>query len=285
MKFQVPGFRFQVSSSEFRVSRSEFRGSNSQLPPLNFRFQISDFRFQISYSRFQISNPKFQNSDFIFQIPDCRFQIRDSRFPVGYTPACATLRRLSSAIAYCLLAIVALGTTACRRDMFDQPSAKPLERNEFYQDNQMASRPTVAHTVARGHLDEDQVFYTGTLGTNLVNTFPFPITSTVLLRGQERFDIYCAPCHGRTGDGDGMIPQRGYPRPPSYHIDRLRDAPVGHFVDVITHGYGVMFPYGTRVDPEDRWAIAAYIRALQLSHNATVSNVPAQERAQLEKAR
>jgi hypothetical protein len=166
--------------------------------------------------------------------------------------------------------------------MFQQPSERPLERSDFFRDNRMASRPLPPHTVARGHLDEDEAFYTGKIGTNLVTTFPIPVTREFLLRGQERFDIYCAPCHARTGDGNGIIPQRGYSPPPSYHIDRLRQTPVGHFVDVISHGYGVMYSYGTRVDPADRWAIAAYIRALQLSRDAKVSDVPEQERAQLE---
>jgi mono/diheme cytochrome c family protein len=181
-----------------------------------------------------------------------------------------------------LTMLLLLSSTGCRRDMFLQPSEKPLERSGFFLDNHMASRPLPAHTVARGHLDEDEAFYTGKIGTNLVTTFPSPITRDVLERGQERFGIYCAPCHGRTGDGKGMIPQRGYPAPPSYHIDRLRSAPVGHFFDVITRGYGVMYPYGQRVEPEDRWAIAAYIRALQLSHDAKVPDVSDQDRAQLE---
>jgi hypothetical protein len=191
-------------------------------------------------------------------------------------------------VSYWLLlpvALVLLTATGCRRDMFQQPSEKPLERSDFFRDNRMASRPLPPHTIARGHLDEDEAFYTGKIGTNLVTTFPFPITRSVLLRGQERFDIYCAPCHGRTGDGHGMVPQRGFPTPPSYHIDRLREAPVGHFFDVITHGYGVMYSYATRVDPSDRWAITAYIRALQLSHDAKISDVPEQQRAQLEAAK
>lgn len=146
----------------------------------------------------------------------------------------------------------------------------------------MASRPLVAHTVARGHLEADEVLYTGKIGTNLVETFPFPITREVLERGHERFDIYCSPCHGRTGEGNGMVVQRGFPPPPSYHIDRLRQAPAGHFFDVITQGYGIMYSYAQRVEPADRWAIAAYIRVLQKSHDATLAQVPAQQRAKLE---
>lgn len=172
-------------------------------------------------------------------------------------------------------------SSGCRRDMFNQPYSKPLSKSDFFPDG-MASRPIVPNTVARGHLDLDQALYEGKIGTNLVETFPFPITREVLERGQQRFDIYCAPCHGRTGDGNGMIAQRGFPPPPSYHIDRLRQAPVGHFFDVITHGYGIMYPYAARVEVKDRWAIAAYIRALQLSHHAPLDAVPAQKRPQLE---
>ena len=166
--------------------------------------------------------------------------------------------------------------------MFNQPYSKPLRYSDFFQDNHMASRPVVPNTIARGQLDADQALYTGMLGSNLVADFPFPITREVLERGQQRFEIYCAVCHGRTGDGNGMIVQRGFPPPPSYHIDRLRQAPVGHFFDVMTHGYGVMYSYAARVEPHDRWAIAAYIRVLQLSHNAKLQDVPAPERARLE---
>jgi len=174
-----------------------------------------------------------------------------------------TLSARSIAIFYLLSSISCALLTGCRRDMYLQPSEKPLEHSDFFRDNEMASRALPAHTVARGELDEDEAFYTGKIGTNLIAQFPMPITREVLLRGQERFNIYCAPCHSRTGEGNGIIPQRGYPAPPSYHIDRLRTAPVGHFFDVITRGYGVMYSYANRVAPEDRWAIAAYIRALQ----------------------
>jgi mono/diheme cytochrome c family protein len=102
-----------------------------------------------------------------------------------------------------------------------------------------------------------------------------------LERGRERYDIFCSVCHGRTGEGNGMIVQRGFPPPPSYHIDRLREAPAGHFFHVITHGYGVMYSYATHVPPADRWAIAAYIRALQLSQHATIEEMPLDQRAKL----
>jgi hypothetical protein len=188
----------------------------------------------------------------------------------------------ASNLYICFAFILLLTVTACRRDMFDQPSSKPLSQNDFFQDNQMASRPVLMHTVARGQLNEDEAFYTGKIGTNLVTAFPMPITREVLERGHERYDIYCSVCHGRTGEGNGMIVQRGFPVPPSYHIDRLRQAPVGHFFDVMTQGYGIMYSYAERVKPEDRWAIAAYIRAIQLSHNMKLAELPANERAQLE---
>ena len=179
---------------------------------------------------------------------------------------------------FCLVMLVML--TACRRDMFHQPRGKPLGESDFFADG-AASRPIPPHTVARGFLEDDDAFYKGMIGTNLVSEFPFPITRQVLERGQERFDIYCAVCHGRTGEGNGMIPQRGFPVPPSYHIDRLREAPVGHFYDVMTRGYGVMYSYASRVEPADRWAIAAYIRALQLSQNASLADATPAERKEL----
>lgn len=169
--------------------------------------------------------------------------------------------------------------------MFIQPSSKPLAKSDFFQDNHMASRPLVAHTVARNDLDEDSAFSTGKVGTNLVSAFPFKITREVLERGRERYDIYCAPCHGRTGTGDGMIVQRGFPRPPSFHIDRLREAPIGHIFDVVSQGYGIMFSYGDRVKPPDRWAVAAYIRALQLSRNSKTNDLPKSVWEQLKAAK
>ena len=187
--------------------------------------------------------------------------------------------------AECSLIALLVLAAGCRRDMFSQPSSRPLEKSDFFLDNQMASRPVVPHTVARGQLRADQAFYTGMLGSNLVADFPSPVTREVLERGRERYDIYCAMCHGPSGAGNGMIVQRGFPPPPSYHIDRLRQAPVGHFFDVMTRGYGIMYSYAARVEPQDRWAIAAYIRALQLSQDAKPGDVPPPERAQLEAKR
>ena len=168
---------------------------------------------------------------------------------------------------------LALALAACRRDMFNQPRYKTYAEDNFFQDGASA-RPIPPHTVARGHLDEDEQFHTGKDGGKLVEAFPFPITRQILARGRERFDIYCSVCHARTGDGDGMIVQRGFPSPPSFHIDRLRQAPVGHFFDVMTNGYGVMYSYAARIEPRDRWAIVAYVRALQQSQNARLADVP-----------
>lgn len=163
----------------------------------------------------------------------------------------------------------------CRQDMHDQPRFKPLAESDFYADLRSA-RPQVEGTVARGQLHEDTYFYTGKIGNNPGDFMPFPVTEEVLARGRERFDIYCAPCHSRLGDGNGFIPSRGFPRkPPSYHIERLRKAPLGYFYDVISNGFGLMLDYSAQIPPRDRWCIVAYIRALQLSQNATMAEVPA----------
>jgi mono/diheme cytochrome c family protein len=176
---------------------------------------------------------------------------------------------------------LALLQTGCRRDMQDQPRYKPLAATEFFGDGRSA-RPLVEDTVARGHLEIDQEFYTGKLNGEDVETFPFPITRADVLRGQERYNIYCSPCHSRVGDGNGMVVKRGYRQAADYHSERLIKAPVGHFFDVITNGYGFMPSYAERVEPADRWRIAAYIRVLQLSQNATINDVPADQRAGLE---
>jgi Cytochrome C oxidase, cbb3-type, subunit III len=161
----------------------------------------------------------------------------------------------------------------CRSDMQDQPRFIPLRKSDFYTD-QRSARPVIAGTVARGQLRDDTYFYTGMMGREVGNVMPFPVTREVLARGQERFNIYCSPCHSELGDGNGMIVQRGYRRPPSYHIDRLRQAPLGHFFDVITNGFGAMPDYASQIQPRDRWAIIAYIRALQYSQNAPANVVP-----------
>ncbi len=172
---------------------------------------------------------------------------------------------------------------ACRQDMHDMPRYEPLEASDFFADGQSA-RPLIEGTVARGQLLEDEHLYTGRINGRLAETFPFPITGAILERGRERFNIYCAPCHSRLGEGSGMIVHRGFQRPPSFHTDRLRDAPAGHFFDVITHGFGAMYSYAYRVVPRDRWAITAYIRVLQLSQNATLSDVPQEVRSQMQQS-
>lgn len=169
----------------------------------------------------------------------------------------------------------------CRQDMHDQPRFEALEASDFFDDGRSA-RPYVRGTVARGSLRHDDHFYTGRVDGELVETLPFELTREHLERGRERFDIFCSPCHGGLGNGEGMIVQRGFRRPPSFHEDRLREMPIGHFYDVISNGFGTMKDYSSRVAPEDRWAIAAYIRALQLSQRTTLDDVPPAERQRLE---
>jgi Cytochrome C oxidase, cbb3-type, subunit III len=161
--------------------------------------------------------------------------------------------------------------SACRQDMHDQPRFKPLAKSDFYSDLRSARQP-VEDTVARGQLHDDTYFYTGKVGANPGDYMPFPVTTQVLERGQQRFNIYCAPCHSRLGDGNGMIPQRGLKHPPSFHDERLRKAPLGYFFDVMTNGFGAMLDYSAQVSAEDRWKIVAYIRALQLSEQATTAD-------------
>ncbi len=192
-------------------------------------------------------------------------------------------RKIPSALwCRCLLA-ACFWLVACQQKMADQPRYEPLQKSKFF-DDQRASRPLIQGTVARGHLDTDEALYTGKAGGELVQTIPVAIDRQVLRRGHERFDIFCSPCHDRVGTGQGMIVRRGYRPPPSLHIERLRRAPPGHFFDVISHGFGAMPDYATQIPVRDRWAIVAYIRALQLSQNAHIDDVPeAQRRALLEK--
>ena len=183
-------------------------------------------------------------------------------------------------VRWALVAVAALGTLGCRLDMHTQPKYKSDDPSTFFPDGR-ANRPEVADTVARGHLRSDELLYTGRVNGVVAERFPFPITRQVLERGRARYNIYCSPCHDYTGSGRGMIVQRGFPPPPSYHLDRLRRAPAGHFFEVMTDGYGAMYSYAGRITPEDRWAIVAYIRALQRSQHATLDDVPAAERGQL----
>lgn len=170
---------------------------------------------------------------------------------------------------------------ACRQDMHDQPKAKPQSKSAFFVDGRTGRLP-VDGTVARGELREDDHLYRGKVDGVFVTTFPFKIDAAVMERGRERYNIYCTPCHGATGLGNGMVIQRGFKVPAaSHHIERLRNAPVGYWFDVITNGFGVMFGYAAQIPVNDRWAIIAYIRALQLSRNATDDDVPAAEREAL----
>jgi mono/diheme cytochrome c family protein len=174
--------------------------------------------------------------------------------------------------AACLALLLPLAA-GCRHDMQSQNKIKPLRASKFFADGASA-RPLPANTVARGELRSDPALFTGLRGQRPVDELPFPATREVLLRGEERFDAFCSPCHGRIGDGRGMIVTRGYKQPASFHEARLRGAPVGHFFNVMTEGYGVMPSYAGQVPVADRWAIAAYIRALQYSQNARLAELP-----------
>jgi cytochrome c553 len=162
----------------------------------------------------------------------------------------------------------AIMLTACRNDMHNQPRYKPLAATDFFGDGRSA-RPTIEDTVARGQLRLDPAHYTGKMNGKDIDYIPIVITKADVERGQERFNIYCSPCHGRLGNGHGMIVSRGLRQPPSYLDQRLVDAPIGHFFDVMTNGYGSMYSYASRVAIDDRWRIASYIRALQTSENAS----------------
>ncbi len=175
----------------------------------------------------------------------------------------------------------ALVTAGCRNEMYDQAKLKPLSEGEFFADHQN-SRPIPHDTVARGFLREDRAMYAG-LGPDgkFVSELPVPLTHALLDRGKERFGIFCSPCHGKQGNGLGMIVQRGFKQPTSFHTDRLRLEPIGYFFDVMTQGFGQMSSYATQVPPEDRWAIASYVRALQLSQHAAVADLPDADKREL----
>jgi len=187
--------------------------------------------------------------------------------------------------------VLLAGCERAKQDMYDQPRFKPYRESPLFS-NRDSSRPLPSDTVehARGNLSGTS---SGRVGeqqarafdaAERAQTFPHPVTRALLEHGRERFDIYCSPCHSVAGDGDGLVARRGFPHPPSYHIDRLRNAPDRHFYDVITNGYGVMYSYADRVSPPDRWAIVAYIRALQLSQAAAVASLPSEVRAKLSTA-
>jgi len=202
-----------------------------------------------------------------------------SRVDAGPRPATSGRTFARGLSVACLAAIVVL-LGGCRLDMHIQPKYLPYEPTGFFSDGRSERQP-VAGTVARGQLRVDELLYSGTENGVESNRFPFPITRADLERGRERYNVYCTPCHDYTGSGRGMIVQRGFPQPPSYHIQRLREAPVGHFYAVMTNGFGAMYSYAARIEPADRWRIAAYIRVLQLSENAKVDDVPQEDRAKL----
>lgn len=173
-----------------------------------------------------------------------------------------------------MILTLAMAASGCRIDMHVQPRVNPLARSDFFTD-QRSARPPVEGTVARGQLHEDTYFYTGKIGNNPGDYMPFLVTKEVLERGRERYNIFCAPCHSRVGDGNGFVPSRGFSRrPPSFHILRLQKAPLGYLYDVMTSGFGIMPDYASQISPQDRWHIVAYVRALQLSQNATMAEVP-----------
>ena len=190
---------------------------------------------------------------------------------------------MRTSLPVALVLLTAAATVACRQDMHDQPKYIPLRPTDFFADGRSA-RPLIEGTVARGHLNDDATYYTakGPDG-KFVAEFPVPVTKEVIERGQERFNIYCAPCHDAVGTGSGRVVRRGFRHPPTYHIDRLRQAPAGYLYDVITNGFGAMPDYTAQIQPRDRWAIVAYIRALQLSQNASINDIPADAKTRLDR--
>ena len=192
-------------------------------------------------------------------------------------------RRLCGRTFRSALLIVALPLlSACRQDMHDAPRVEAYEATDAFADGR-GNRTLVEGTVARGWLNDDELLTTGKVDGAVSEQFPFPVTREVIERGQQRYNAYCTPCHGKTGMGNGMIVQRGLKAPPSFHDDRLRNSPAGYYFDVMTNGFGVMQDYRAQVEVGDRWAITAYIRALQLSQRATVGDVPADKVADLDK--
>lgn len=182
---------------------------------------------------------------------------------------------------FLLLGVLSLFAAGCRQDMHDQPKYIPLRGSEFFGDDRSA-RPLVPNTVARGQLHDDELLYTGKIDGENTTVFPFPVDAAVMARGRERYDIFCSPCHGRTGAGDGMVVRRGYHTPPTFHSDRMRNTSVGHLFDVMTNGSSKMPAYAPQIPARDRWAIAAYVRALQLSAHAGLADVPESRRGALQ---
>jgi len=189
-------------------------------------------------------------------------------------------KHTGSVVRLLLAASVLLVVSGCRQDMHNQPKYVPYRSSEFFQDG-LSERQQLVNTVARGELRDDAYLYTGKVGTKEGDRFPFPITQAVMERGRERYDIYCSPCHSRVGDGNGMIVKRGYRQAANFHDQKYATQTVGHYYDVISHGSGAMPDYAAQIEPADRWAIAAYIRALQYAQNGTMADVPEDQRGQL----
>lgn len=177
----------------------------------------------------------------------------------------------------CVVALALVAGGCIQQDMARQPKNKPLSPSAFFEDGR-SERTPVENTVARGSIAEDELFV-----PKDSNAFPLSLTPELMKRGQERYRIFCSPCHGLQGDGNGMIVMRGMKRPPSYHQDRLRQVPNGYLYDVVTNGFGAMLGYSAQIPPRDRWAIIAYLRALQLSRNAPLSELPPDLREKLNK--
>ena len=190
------------------------------------------------------------------------------------------MRRATPIRLTALLAVTLL-LTGCGRNMVDQPNLRPLQGSAFFADG-AGMRPPLEGTVSRREGAVDPVFLTGQDASGQVTELPVELTLELLQRGQERYDIFCSVCHGHTGAGDGMIVSRGFPAPTSFHDQRLLDASVGYYFGAMTNGFGRMYSYASRIPPEDRWAIAGYIKALQLSQNATLDDLPADVRLELE---
>lgn len=180
-----------------------------------------------------------------------------------------------------ILAVLVLSGIGCRSEMYDQPRYDTFEPSAFFSDG-LSARPLVAGTVPRGWARTDEHLYHGREDGELSTTFPFVIDEAILERGRDQYTVFCAPCHGGLGDGQGMIVQRGMPKPPSLHEPRLREVPVGHLYDVINRGFGAMYSYSHRIKPHDRWAVVAYIKALQLSQNAPIDSLDESDRQQVE---
>ncbi len=183
-------------------------------------------------------------------------------------------------VAVVVAGVMLLLQCGCHLDMYDQPKYKPLSADPFFADS-ASERMPVEGTLARGHMVTDSLLATGKVRGVLVDSFPFPVTFDVLKRGQNRFDTFCSPCHGRPGDGGGMVVLRGFPRPPSLLSDSMRAQPAGFFFDVITNGFGRMYSYAPSIPVRDRWAIVGYVRALQYSRDARLMDLPEQDRRKI----